>query len=234
MSVSGASRTPSQRRLAGAVLQRDLTLAFRSGGGWFYGLFFFAVFTMLAAIAFGPALGALKPAAPAALWLAAALAIQFAAGDVFADDMRDGTLRAIAAEQPGLFAYWLAKVCAVTLTAAAPIIVASPFFLTMLGVPFADGVGAALLLGGGAPALIFIAILTAALADGLRAGGMLAMIIAAPFSAPVLVFAVGATKAHLAGAGMVTPESLILGALSLFMAALTPVFAIAALRVSLE
>ena len=60
------------------------------------------------------------------------------------------------------------------------------------------------------------------------------MIIAAPFAAPVLVFGVSAAKAFLAGSGLVAPETLILGALSLFMAAATPGFAVAALRVSLE
>ena len=99
---------------------------------------------------------------------------------------------------------------------------------------FAQGAGAALILGVGAPALVFIAVLTSALSAGLRAGGLLAMIIAAPFTAPVLVFGVTAAKAFLAGAGLFGPETLILGALSLFMAAATPVFAIAALRVSLE
>ncbi|MEO1136032.1 MAG: heme exporter protein CcmB, partial [Pseudomonadota bacterium] len=61
-----------------------------------------------------------------------------------------------------------------------------------------------------------------------------AMVIAAPFAAPVLVFGVSAAKSYLAGAGLLSPETLILGALSLFMAATTPGFAIAALKISLE
>lgn len=219
---------------AGAVLARDLVLAFRSGGGWFYALFFFAVFTALAAIAFGPSLSALAQAAPAAVWLAAALAIQFAAADLFEADMQDGSLRALAAEQGTLFPYWLAKAALLALTAALPMVFAAPFFLTMLGVTFAQGIGLAVILLIGAPALLFIAVLTAALAAGLRAGGLLAMVIAAPFAAPVLVFGVSAAKAFLAGNGLASPETLILGALSLFMAAATPGFAVAALRVSLE
>lgn len=221
-------------RIAGAVMARDLKIAFRSGGGWFYALFFFAMFTALAAIAFGPQLSALSMAAPATLWLAAALAIQFAAADMFEGDLRDGSLRAFAAEQGGLFHYWLAKAGVLALTAAAPMIVVAPLFMMMLGIPFALGAGAALMLAVGAPALLLISLLTAALAGGLRAGGLLATIIAAPFAAPVLVFGVSATKIIFAGDGFGSPESLILGALSLFMAAVTPVFAIAALRISLE
>lgn len=217
-----------------AILKRDIALAFRSGGGWFYALFFFAVFTALAGIAFGPSLTALAAAAPAAIWLAAALAIQFAAADLFESDLGDGSLRIFAAEQKSLLPYWCAKAGLLALTAAAPMIVASPFFLTMLGVSFGQGLGLAVLLLFGAPALVFIAILTAALSAGLRAGGLLAMVIAAPFAAPVLVFGVMAAKAFLLGGVLVSPEALILAAFSLFMAAVTPVFAIAALRVSLE
>ena len=217
-----------------ACLRRDLVLAFRTGGGWFYALFFFAVFTALAAITFGPSLSALALAAPAAIWLAAALAIQFAAGDLFEADIQDGSLRILAAEQNSLFPYWLAKALLLALVSAAPMIAVAPFFLTMLGVPFNQGIGVSLILLAGQPALIFIAVLTAALSAGLRAGGLLAMIIAAPFIAPVLVFGVSAVKAFLSSGDLLSPEVLILGALSLFMAAATPVFAIAALRISLE
>lgn len=217
-----------------ALLRRDLAIAVRSGGGWFYALFFFAVFTALAGIAFGPSLAALAAAAPAAIWLAAALAIQFAAADLFEADMRDGSLRALAAEQDSLFAYWLAKAAQMIVTAAAPLIVSAPLFLTMLGVPADKGAGLAVILAAGAPALIAVALLTAALSAGLRAGGLLAMVIAAPFAAPVLIFGVGAAKAYLSGGALASPETLILGALSLFMTAATPAFAIAALRLSLE
>ncbi|MEZ5894411.1 MAG: heme exporter protein CcmB [Parvularculaceae bacterium] len=217
-----------------ALLSRDLKIALRSGGGWFYALFFFAVFTALSGIAFGPSLAALAVAAPAAIWLAAALAIQFAATDLFETDMRDGSLRAMAAEQESLVPYWGAKSAQLAATAAAPMVLTAPFFLIMLGVPIEKGPGLAALLAAGAPALIAVAVLTSALAAGLRAGGLLAMIIAAPLAAPALIFGVGAAKAFLASGVLLSPETLILGALSLFMIAATPVFAIAALRLSLE
>jgi len=217
-----------------SLLRRDIAIAFRSGGGWFYAVFFFAVFTALAAIAFGPALSALATAAPAAIWLAAALAVQFAAADLFESDVQDGSLRVLAAERVSLFPYWLAKAVLLALTAAAPLIATAPLFLTMLGVPFTDGISVSAIMLTGAPALICIAVLTSALSTGLRAGGLLATILAAPFAAPVLVFGVSAARALLEAGVLISPELLILGALSLFMMAATPVFAIAALRVSLE
>ena len=217
-----------------AVFARDLKVAFRSGGGWFYALFFFVVFAVLAAIAIGPGTSALAATAPAVFWLAAAFALQFSAADIFEGDIRDGALRALSAEQASLFPYWLAKIALLVATAAAPVAVAGPFVLTMLGVPFEFAVKAVILAAIGFPALILVAVLTAALASGLRAGGLLATIIAAPFSMPVLVFGVSATNMLFASGRLWSPETLILAALSLFMAAITPAFAIAALRLSLE
>ena len=219
---------------AHAVFARDVRLAFRSGGGWFHALFFFAVFIVLSALAIGPDRAALAAAAPAVAWLALAFALQFAATGAFDQDLQDGALRAMAAEQPSLMPYWLAKAGVLFTLSAAPIIAAAPFALTMLGVPFADGLKAAALLAVGAPALALVALLTAALAAGLRAGGLLAAVIAAPFAAPALVFGVGAAKILLQNGDFASPETLILGALSLFMAAATPGFAVAALRLSLE
>ena len=222
------------RAFSEAVFARDLKVAFRSGGGWFYALFFFAVFAVLAAIAIGPGSSTLVAAAPAVLWLAAAFALQFSAADIFEGDIRDGALRALSAEQASLFPYWLAKVVLLGAIAAAPIAVAAPFVLTMLGVAFEVSLKTIILTAIGFPALILVAVLTAALASGLRAGGLLAMIIAAPFSMPVLVFGVSATNMLFASGVLWSPETLILSALSLFMAAVTPAFAIATLRLSLE
>ncbi len=217
-----------------AVFARDLKIAFRSGGGWFYALFFFVVFAALAAIAIGPELSALAAAAPAILWLAAAFALQFSAADMFESDIRDGTLRALAAEQASLFPYWLAKVFLLAAVAAAPIAVAAPFVLAMLGVAFEKSSQAVILTVLGFPPLIMVAILTAALVSGLRAGGLLATIIAAPFATPVLVFGVSATNILFSNGVLWSSETLILAALGLFMTALTPAFAIVALRLSLE
>ncbi len=220
--------------MAAAVFARDVKLAFRSGGGWFHALFFFAVFAALSAIAIGPERAALAAAGPAVAWLALAFSLQFAATGAFDQDLADGALRALAAEQPSLLPYWGAKAGVLLVLSAAPMIAAAPVVLVMFGAGPQAGFAVALLMLIGAPALAFIALLTAALAAGLRAGGLLASVIAAPFAAPVLVFGVSAAKITIETGAAWPPESLILAALSLFMAATTPAFAVAALRISLE
>ncbi len=220
--------------LTRAIAARDLSIAFRAGGGWFYALMFFAVFAAMAALALGPGRLLLAPAAPAVLWLAAAFSTQFAVADIFEGDANDGFLHALAAEEESLFPYVLAKVLTVMATSALPQVVAAPIILTMYGAPVDAVIAATMVFLMGLPGIMLIALFTAALAAGLRAGGMLATLIAAPFMAPVLIFGVSAMKKVLNGYGFWSPEMLVLTALSLFFAAVIPPFTIFVLRAALE
>ncbi|MHA7871722.1 MAG: heme exporter protein CcmB [Hyphococcus sp.] len=217
-----------------AVLTRDVAAATRTGGGWFYAALFFAVFAALAGIAIGPELSALSQAASAIIWLAAAFSVQLTVSDIFEGDITDSTLRVLAAEQQSLVPYFAAKAALVFIISVAPIAAASPLILTMFGIaPGAIPALAAVFLIG-APALVMPALFAAALAAGLRAGGLLAVVIAAPFLAPPLIFGVLCVDTYIETAVFWSPETLILGALSLFMTALAPPFSLAALRLGLE
>ena len=82
-----------------AILTRDLRLSIRSGGGWFHALLFFGLVAGLSGLLFGPELSTLSRAAPAVVWLAAALAVQFAVVDIFHGDLAEGFLHSVAAEE---------------------------------------------------------------------------------------------------------------------------------------
>lgn len=217
-----------------AVVGRDVATALRSGGGWFYALVFFALFAALAGIAVGPELSSLRAAAPAIVWLAAAFAIELSIAGAFVEDERDGSLRILAAEQESLLPYVLGKAAGLVVVSAAPLLIAAPVMLAMFGVAPGRLLGAAAILALGLPAIVLTALFAAALAAGLRAGGLFTTLIAAPFAVPPLIFGVLAMENHIAGGLFWSPEALLLAALSLFMAALAPPFAVAALRVALE
>jgi heme exporter protein B len=195
---------------------------------------FFALFAALAGVAIGPERAPLQSAAPAIVWLAAAFAVEFSVADIFAADERDGSLRALGAEQDSLLAYVLAKAATVAAVTVAPLLLAAPVVFAMFGVAPEKLAGASVLLALGAPALVLIAIFAAALAVGLRAGGLFAALIAAPIVVSPLIFGVLATKIHIASGILWSPEALILTALSLFMGGLTPAFSIFALRFALD
>ncbi len=217
-----------------AVFARDAATALRSGGGWFYSVLFFALFAVLAGIAIGPELSDLQSAAPAIVWLAAAFAIEFSVADIFAADERDGSLRILAAEQDSLLPYILAKAANVAAISVAPLFLGAPIVFAMFGIAPERLVGASALLALGAPALILTALFAAALAVGLHAGGLFAALIAAPITVSPLIFGVLASKNHIASGTFWSPEALILVALSLFMAALLPLFSAFVLRLAVE
>jgi len=69
-----------------AVVKRDLKLAFRSGGAWLYGVFFFVIFIALSAIALGGSLNVMRPFAPALVWLAVILSTLLSFPAIFQND----------------------------------------------------------------------------------------------------------------------------------------------------
>ena len=92
----------------------------------------------------------------------------------------------------------------------------------------------ALTLLAGTPALTFIGLVGAALAVGLRRGGLLLAILVLPLTVPVLIFGVTAANAAIIGPTPFGPSLVILCALSLASLVLGPIAAAAALRHGLE
>lgn len=227
---------PSGTVLFRAQISRDLTLALRGGGGWFHTLFFFMVFVGLSGFAIGPERSALREAAPALIWLGTLLAIQFSTLDLFRPDMEDGTLQVLAAEQPSLLPFVGARLVSAMITLALPLALLVPLAFVLFSVEMELAVRAGLLLILASPALILACVVAAALSAGARTGGLLGVGLAAPLVIPVLIFGIGATQRLMEtrADGAVTPEVLLLGALTLFYAVILPPFAILAIRLGLE
>jgi heme exporter protein B len=112
-------------------------------------------------------------------------------------------------------------------------LVAAPFVAAMLRL---DAAAYGVLMAAMAlatPAISLIGGLGAAIMVGARRGGVLLPLIVLPLAVPVLIFAAAAVDA--AGAGLpARPHLMLLGALALFAAVLTPVAGAAALRQAIE
>lgn len=220
-------------RLLGAVLARDLRLAWRRQADLVSALFFFVIVVSLFPLGIGPEPDLLRKLAPGVLWVAALLATLLSLPRLFADDHRDGSLEQLALAPQPLGLIVLGKVLAHWLASGLPLALLAP----VLGLQFdLDGEALWVLVGAlllGTPALSGIGAIGAALTLGLRGGGVLLSLLVLPLYIPVLIFGAGAVDATVAGLGGEAHLSL-LAALTLAALGFAPWAAAAALKISLE
>lgn len=226
-----ARDVPPLRQGLGALLRRDLLIAFRQRSDLVNPLFFFIMVIALFPLGIGPEKSTLQKIAPGVIWIAALLSTLLSVDSLFRQDYEDGALElALLSPQP-LFVLVLGKVVAHWLVSALPLILMSPILSIMLYMDTDTILATVYSLLLGTPVLSMISAIGAALTVGLRKGGVLIAIIALPLYVPVLIFGTGAVQA----ASMALPYSGQLAILATFLVlalALAP-FAIAAgLRIS--
>ena len=217
-----------------ALLIRDMRLAIRVGGGALMGALFFLIVVTMMPFAIGPDLALLARIGPAVLWLGALLASLLALDRLFATDHEDGSLDLLVMGPLPLELSVATKAIAHWLTTGLPLVVIAPLLGLMLNVELHATGWLALTLLAGTPALTFIGLVGAALAVGLRRGGLLLAILVLPLTVPVLIFGVTAANAAIIGPTPFGPSLVILCALSLASLVLGPIAAAAALRHGLE
>ena len=216
-----------------SLVGRDLTLAFRVGGGPFLGLAFFLTVTALLPLGVGARLNLLGEAAAGFLWVAAALSALLSLDRLFQADVEDGTLDHLALAPLPLEMAVLAKCLAHWLTTGLPLALAAPVLALMLNMPAEGYAPLTISLLIGSPVFSFAGAIGAALTAGLRRGGLLLSLLVLPLFVPATIFGAGAASAAINGFPP-GPALLLLGATSLFALALAPLAAAAALRVHLS
>lgn len=171
-----------------ALLLRDLKLAFRAGGGFGLGLAFFLIVVVLVPFGVGPQTELLSRIAAGILWVGALLACLLSLDRLFALDWEDGSLDLLATSPLPLEAVAVSKALAHWLTTGLPLVVASPVFGLLLGLPEAGYLFVVLSLLIGTPALSFIGAFGAALTVGIKRGGLLLSLLVLPLYVPTLIF----------------------------------------------
>jgi heme exporter protein B len=217
-----------------ALMQRDMRIAVRVGGGALMGALFFLIVVTMTPFAIGPDLKLLAHIGPAILWLGALLASLLALDRLFATDYEDGSLDLLMTGPMPLELTVAAKAIAHWITTCLPLVVIAPLLGLMLNVELGAMGWVALTLLAGTPALTFIGLIGAALSVALRRGGLLLAVLVLPLTVPVLIFGVAAANAAIAGNMPFGPPFTILCALSLGTLVLGPIAAAAALRYALE
>lgn len=217
----------------GALVARDLRLAFRHSGGTLWALLFYGLTILLFPLAVGPAPETLARIAPGVVWVAALLASLLSLDRLFQADYEDGSLDLLALAPLPLELAVLAKCAAHWLATGLPLALLSPaagVLLSMHPSGFPVLVGAMLL---GTPVLTLAGAVGAALTAGIRRGGVLLSLLVVPLYIPTLIFGALGVEAALTGLSP-RPHLLLLGALLLGALALAPWAAAAALRLNLE
>jgi len=216
-----------------AVFRRDLALAWAAGGGVAAPLGFFVGATALVPLTVGPDPETLAQIGPPLLWLTAALSALMVLERLFQADLEDGSLDQLLLSPAPLELIVAAKGAALWVAIGAPLALAAmPMALAMQTPPHAVAAVAIGLLIGLA-AFIGAGLLGAALAAGVRRGGVLIAILVLPFFAPPVIFGAGAA-ALAAREGLFTAPFWYLCATALIAVALGPIGAAAALRQQLS
>ncbi len=215
------------------LLARELTLAVRSGGGAGLGLAFFLIVVLLVPLGIGPDPGRLAQVAAGTLWIAALLACLLSLDRLFQADFEDGSLDTLTLSPLPLEATCAIKALAHWLTTGMPLVAVAPVLALTLNLPAPAYAWLVASLATGTPALSFLGAIGAAVTVGIRRGGLLLSILVLPLYLPTLILGARTTAAAADGADP-WPAFLLLAGLTLFILALAPFAAAAALRANLR
>ena len=217
----------------GALLRRELSLAFGGGGGPLLAVTFYACLTTLLPLAAGRNPQMLGVLGPSVAWLAIALASLLSLDRLFERDFEDGALDLLALGPIPLELVAAVKALAQFAAVNAPLAVAAPIAAIALGAPpsLAPMTFFCALLGG--LAFAFGGGLGAAVSLGRKRGGLLAAVVVLPLLAPPVIFGAAALDAMRGGNSPLTAV-LLLGAYAAAAVALAPVGMAAACRNALD
>ncbi|OYW43631.1 MAG: heme exporter protein CcmB [Rhodobacterales bacterium 12-64-8] len=216
-----------------AVFVRELKLAWSGGGGAALPVGFFAAASSMTPFAVGADAAALQTAGPGVMWIALALSSLLPMERLFQADLEDGTLDAYAGSGIGMEGIALAKTLAHWIATGIPLALMAPILWIMLqGAPEAGGLvmGAALV---GSLAFFFFGSVGAALAAGMRRGGLLIALVTLPLYVPTMIFGAATLNAAANGLDWTGPLALTAAA-ALFGIATSPFGAAMALRTALD
>ncbi|CAN5417151.1 heme exporter protein CcmB [soil metagenome] len=184
---------------AGALLAREVALAWGKGGGPLVSLGFYAGTATLLPLATGPEPARLAAIATGMAWVALALAALLSLERLFERDYEDGALDLIVLSSVPLEITCAIKCLGQWIATAAPLALAAPVAAIALGAKpqLAPLILVCALVGG--LAFAFTGGVGAALSLGARRGGLLTAVIVLPLFVPPVIFGGAALDAFANG-----------------------------------
>lgn len=221
-------------RIFQALFARELRLVLR-GGHLMPVLAFVFICVMLMPFGLGPELSLLQRLAPGLLWVIMLMAVLLSLDRMFQADFEDGSLDQLMLLPVALEWAVIAKVCAHFAGILLPVLAMMPLAGLLLNIRPDTVLPALATLVAGAPALVMLGAIGAALAAGVRRAGLLTVLIVTPLYVPVIVFGAGGLARSLAAPGTLDVGALgVLGLISAASIFLAPPAIAAALRAGLR
>lgn len=171
--------------------------------------------------------------APVALWITSLLAILLSLNNLFREDVEDGFITQMLTSSAPLGLLVGVKILAHWIAYILPIFLAIPVMGLWYDMQTEAVAVLAFSLLLGTPTLLVLGALSAALAAGLKQGGMLLMLITLPLATPVLLF--GLTMIDMAASGLsyAAPRDFLF-AMALASVSIGPYLIGASLRISVD
>ena len=224
----------SGRHILQALFARELRLVLR-GGHLMPVLAFVFICVMLMPFGLGPELSLLQRLAPGLLWVIMLMAVLLSLDRMFQADFEDGGLDQLMLLPVALEGAIMAKLSAHFVGILIPVLATMPLAGLLLNIRPDSVMPMLATLLAGAPALVMLGAIGAALAVGVRRAGLLTVLIVTPLYVPVIVFGAGALARSLAAPGTLDVAAIavlaLISAASIFLA---PPAIAAALRAGLR
>ncbi|HMJ92633.1 MAG TPA: heme exporter protein CcmB [Allosphingosinicella sp.] len=206
------------------LIWRELRIA-ATGGSFLLPLIFFLLVASLFPFAVGPDAPLLARTGGGAMWMAALLAALLPVDRLVEQDRAHGVLDQLALREVSEENIALAKLAGHWLSFGPPLMLAALPASALLGLQGEALIRLELGLLAGTPGLAALTLIVAALTAGLRGTSALAGLLMLPVAVPILIFGAG-----LAADGNEGGALKLLAALSLFLVAVAPFAAGAAIR----
>lgn len=178
----------SLKTAIGSIINHDSKLYLKKGGDLSNIIGFSAIAITLFPLAFGADNPLVRDYAPALIWVVALLSSLLSLPSLFGRDYQDGSLDQLRLSGVALEWCVLGKALANWACCQLPIVLASPFFCIVLGLPQEQAARAMLSLLIGTPILSIIGALGGALTLGAGRGSGVLSILVLPLYIPVLIF----------------------------------------------
>ncbi len=179
----------------GALLKRDLLLAFRNPGEYATPVIFFVVSTTLFSFAAGTDSQLLKAIGPGVIWVAALLASMLSLDGIFRSDFEDGTLEQMLLAPAPMSLLVLAKIIAHWLSTGLPLIAASPLLGILMNLDSFSIAILAVTIALSTPVFSLVGAFGASLVVTQKKAGILLSLLTLPLCIPVLIYSVSAVIA---------------------------------------